>query len=130
MNLTWSKNTVSYLSPMEDNSSLMTSSSKSRRMKMNRYLFGWERRYGQLCKFRRRKRETKQSILLFESASLCARYMLGWCTCDSCVALYTLSNLSVPAWKILGKWPVVKCLAVLALWFSPRQWPYAVSHFI
>lgn len=71
MNLTWSKNTLLYLSTGEDDRNLMTSSSKSRRKKVNRYFVDGVRRYGQLCKFREREKKNQCFCL---SQDLC---MLG-----------------------------------------------------
>jgi hypothetical protein len=86
--LTWilSRIFFSYLSTVEVDTSFVTSSSKCRRMKEDRNLYGGVRKYNQLCKFRKKQK----SILMFEVASFCASYMQGWCVCFECLALYTL----------------------------------------
>lgn len=128
MNLTWSKNTLLYLSTGEDDRNLMTSSSKSRRKKVNRYFVDGVRRYGQLCKFR--EREKKKSMLLFESGSLHARYKPGWLSCDWCVTLYCYPFLVYLLGEDWYNGHGKQCLVMFTPCSSLRQWPHGVTHFI
>lgn len=126
--MTWTKNTLSYLSTVEGKSSLLTSSSKSRRTKANTYPFCGARKYDQLCKFRKNKKRNKAISTFFESASLCTRYILGWYLCDQDIALYTIQSQYACLTNI-GKTSAGKhCLIVLVSWPFPRQWSHRVSH--